>query len=236
MIHEHYHTNPEALADALVANVADWLRLASNGPRGATLVVPGGATPRETLERLSRQDLPWSRINLTLTDERWVPPDHADSNERLVRETLQRPNTAARSCRIIGLWRPDTTLDAACTALEASIGALRPFDLVILGMGLDGHIASLFPDMPSLATALERHNRTTCVAVPPLGDRQARVSLTLAALLDSRRIVLLILGEDKRQVYRQARKATSQLPVAALLQSEHPRIDVFWAPSQATSR
>lgn len=215
------------LAQALAESVAEDLRVAVAQRGQATLVLSGGSTPELFLEELSRQLVPWQSVTVTLADERWVATDDAASNENLVRRALLTGDAA--EARLVGLKTEAATPAAGAAEAEARVAALaRPFDVVVLGMGEDGHIASLFPSHPALEPAGE-HSLTQAV------DRDsgpARLTLTLRALLDSRRIILFFTGEKKWQTYRLAlgRGPVSELPVRAILGRGREPIDVYWSP------
>ena len=234
MIQEHKLRDRETLAEALAARVGSFLAEALRERAPASLVVSGGSTPRPFFERLRRADLPWDRLRITLADERWVPVGHPESNERMARETLLRDG--AGKAHWVGLKTAHAILDAAaCAECNERIAPLRPFDVVILGMGTDGHTASLFPGAPSLAAGLDLNSGQSCIAVAAESTedgRRARISLTLPALLDSRRIVLHCTGEEKWRVYQRARTPglDSELPIRALLREAPRGLDVYWAP------
>src|SRR5262249_13537291 len=145
---------PWALAEALAAAVAGVLRAAIAQRARASLVLSGGTTPRRFLDALSRQALAWSALDGTLADERWLPPDHERSNEGLLADTLLHGD--AEAAGFVPLYRDDAaTPDAALPAIAADLATLAPpFDAVVLGMGADGHCASLFPDGDRIAAAL----------------------------------------------------------------------------------
>ncbi len=219
----------DALASALADRVAGDLRAAVAERGSASLVVSGGSTPRPFFEHLSRRPLPWDRVRVTLADERWVPPDHQASNERLVRRHLLVADAAAAT--LIGLKTPAATPEEGRDACERALAeAPRPFDVVILGMGEDGHTASLFPGAPELLAGLDPASTHTCLAVRPPAAPHPRISLTRAALADSRRLVLHITGEGKWQVYRRASESgpAPELPIRSLLATG--RVEVWWAP------
>ncbi|MCP3960390.1 MAG: 6-phosphogluconolactonase [bacterium] len=220
----------EALAAALARSVARDLRNGIEERGSASLVVSGGSTPRPFFEHLSRHELDWASVLVTLADERWVPADHEDSNERLVREHLLVEQAAA--ARLIGLVNDAPTPEEGRDACERALAEIgRPFDVVVLGMGGDGHTASLFPDAPELSAGLDRDATGNCIAVRPPSALHSRMSLTLAALLDSRRLVIHITGEDKRLVYRETRdgdRPESELPIRAVLRTGHT--EAWWAP------
>jgi len=194
-------------------------------------VVSGGKTPARLLTQLSREKVDWPKVWITLADERWVEPVADASNERMVREKLLVGPAA--DARFVGLKNPAQTPEAGADwAWRALSRVPRPFDIVVLGMGDDGHTASLFPGSLALSRALDASAPAGCVAVNALATPHARVSLNLAALLDARRIVLHIEGESKWQVYQRARVpgSAAELPVRSILHQKEVPVDVFWAP------
>jgi 6-phosphogluconolactonase len=223
----------ESLFAALAMEITVRLNDAVAARGRASLVATGGTTPGPLYDALSAEPAPWDRVEITLTDERWVAPDSDDSNEGLVRRRLLRDRAA--SAEMIGLKTPDATpAEAEAKVGHALAGMVRPFDIVILGMGDDGHIASLFPHAPELARAIEAGPDELVCAVdrPEAAGAAARMSMTIPALLGSRWIVLLIEGAEKLDVVRRARALDdpAELPVCAVLgQSEVP-VEVWWAP------
>jgi 6-phosphogluconolactonase len=200
----------------------------------ARLVVSGGSTPLPFFERLRRRRLPWERVTITLADERWVPTDHPDSNERMVRETLLRDHAVA--ARWVGLKTDHEDPEAACAECADRIAPLTPFDVVLLGMGSDGHTASLFPGAPSLARGLDLQNEDRCIAVAAAPGRGPRMSLTLAALLDCRRLILHCTGQTKEEVLQRALASPSEagdpseLPIRTVLYAPQKTVEIYWAP------
>jgi 6-phosphogluconolactonase len=193
--------------------------------------VSGGTTPKRLFDVLSTETLPWDKIWLTLADERWVEPTDEASNERLVREHLLI--NAAAAGHFVGLKNPAPTPEAGADwAWRALSRVPHPYDVVMLGMGQDGHTASLFPGSLALARAMDLTMAPGCIAVNALTAPHARVSLNLAALMGARRIVLHIEGETKWQVYQRARAGGSlaEMPVRAILQQKEVPVDVYWCP------
>lgn len=230
-VHEHRFPDSLALAHALSGEIKVDLEEAIAARGTASLVVSGGRTPVRLFEQLRTEDLDWSRIWVTLADERWVETTAAASNERLVRETLLTGPAAA--AHFVGLKNPAATPEAGADwATRALKRVPHPFDVVVLGMGEDGHTASLFPGSLALARGLDASAAPACIAVNALAAPHARVSLNLAGLLDSRRVVLHIEGESKWQVYQRARAAgaPAELPVRAVLHQKEVPVDVYWAP------
>jgi len=209
-----------ALADAAAAEAKEVLGAAIEATGAATFVATGGSTPGPIYDRLSQADLPWDKVTITLSDERWVDPASPDSNARMVRERLlQGPAAAARFLPLKGdAATPEEDANAAAGWLAA---LPRPIDLVFLGMGDDGHIASLFPHSPALAQGLDDETAALCIAVPCGGDRappQPRLTLTLPLLKSARHIVLLFAGRRKFDVLEAALAADDPYlyPVRAL--------------------
>ena len=179
----------EALSRALSSQLAENLRAAIAARGLASLVVSGGKSPTRLFELLRVAEVDWSRVCIALADERWVEPSDPGSNEKLVRDVLLKE--AAAAARFIGLKNGAPTPDlGAVSAWETFARVPRPFDAVVLGMGDDGHTASLFPHSPNLASALNPAAVAGCVGMWSPVAPQARLSLNLSALLDSRRIVL----------------------------------------------
>lgn len=213
-------------ARQLAASIAERLRSAIAERGEASLVVCGGSSPKELFEFLSAEKLAWSRVTVVPSDERWVPVDDEQSNERLVRETLLVGPAA--EARFVGLYRStDTPGDAVDMLAGALADVPRPLDVVLLGMGDDGHTASLFPHAPDIQACLD--SQAPCVA-PTVGP-PARLSLTLAYLTDAHSIDLLIFGDDKRRVFEQANAAgpVAELPVRGVLHLERPVAQAHWA-------
>ena len=229
--HERRFANAAALTEVLYADIVARLQEGLAAGRGVSLVVPGGHTPVALFDRLSNAPLDWSSVWITLGDERWVDPQSSASNERLVREHLLR--NAAADAQFVGLKSAQADPhDAAASCWSAVAELPRPFDYVLLGMGDDGHVASLFPDSPALATALDLSQPPGCVAMTAPAAPRVRMSLNLRALLDARRIAVLIVGESKWTTYERARTRgpVVDMPVRALFAQQNVPVTVWWAP------
>lgn len=200
--HLHQAQDATALATDLAHFVAGHLQAGLRQNGHALLVLSGGSTPVPFFEALSRMDLDWAHVSVTLADERWVPPDHADSNERLVRAHLLKGPAA--KARFVPLKSDDALAVQGLPRIESAIAALPwPADVVLLGMGSDAHTASLFPGSPDLKAGLELALPARCLAVsaPALPNVPVdRLSLSRQALLDTRQIVVHLTGTAKRQV------------------------------------
>jgi 6-phosphogluconolactonase len=217
---ETYPTSA-ALAEAAAAGVAARLAEALRTHGRAALVATGGRSPGPVYDRLRKAPLDWARVVVTLSDERCVPETSPDSNARLVRERLLVGE--ARKAHLLSLW-PEPE--------PAALEALLPFDAVLLGMGEDGHIASLIPGSPALASGMDMNSGRLTVFVPEGAGKPsvARTSLTLPALLRARAIFFLIAGAAKREVAAEA-LAGADLPVRALLVQDRVPVRVLWSPA-----
>jgi 6-phosphogluconolactonase len=221
----------DTLSQQLAARIAADLASAIEARSLASLVVSGGRSPIKLFERLRTIKIDWSRVCVALADERWVDPSDPASNERLVREFLLRD--AAAAARFTGLKNGCATPElGAGMAWSTFDGVPRPFDVVVLGMGDDGHTASLFPDSPNLSLALDEAAAAGCIGMKSPTPPEARLSLNLTALLDSRRVVILITGESKWRTYIAAVQpgAVERMPVRAVLRQQLAPVEVIWSP------
>jgi 6-phosphogluconolactonase len=183
---------PEAVAAAAAVDIAESIR---GGSR--TLVLAGGTTPRRCYELLAGLEVEWGRVTVLFGDERCVPASHPDSNYRMAREALLDHVAPASVHRIPGELGPDE----AAAAYARVVAGLAPLDLVVLGVGEDGHTASLFPGDPALSAkgwAVGVHNSPK----PP----PERVSLTLQALRGAHRVIILATGAGKAQAVAMAKR------------------------------
>lgn len=198
----------------------------------ASLVVSGGTTPESCFGMLSETALDWARVTVVPSDERWVPADDPNSNEGLIRNHLLR--NAAAPARLLPLYRPELDPDLGPGAVPAAIerdlrSLVGPFSAVLLGIGADGHFASLFPDYAGLSCALDPASVERCVLVRTAGSAFLRVSLTLSALLQTSQVALLFFGEEKRTVFEQALAGGSPYPVQSMLAQTAVPVAAFWA-------
>ncbi len=217
----------DAAAEAAAHAIAAQLR--PPGPR--RMVATGGRTPGPVYDRLAKVDLDWSRVTVTLSDERFVDPSSHDSNERLVRDRLLKDHAAGAQFAPLKGKGAGPMVDAA--AAEPRIRALLPFDVVMLGMGEDGHVGSMFPGMQDLAAALNPAGRRLVIGVAKAPDppQLPRISLTAAAMLDSRLIVIFATGAEKRTVIeRVAAEPAYSPPVATLLRQTGTPVRAIWSP------
>jgi 6-phosphogluconolactonase len=228
-----HHTYPDrrSLVDELAQDIGTALNkhLAAQGH--ASLAVSGGSTPIPLFQRLSTLCINWQQVVVSLVDERWVEASSPDSNERLVRLHLLQNHAAV--ARFIGLKNAATQAEAGQAACEARLHSIpRPFTVLVLGMGNDGHTASLFPCAPQLAQATDPSSHQLCMALHPQTAPHPRMSLTLAALLNSKEIILHITGEEKKAVLEKALAdgPPEEMPIRCILRQQTVPVAVYWAP------
>lgn len=222
---------PQALAIAFARAVAARLRSALAMRGQAALAVSGGSTPELFLRELARQPLAWSRVTITLVDERWWPPAHPRSNEGALRAALYG-QPAAAAC-VVPLYVATPTPEAAVPVIEARIAALPTFDAVVLGMGTDGHTASFFADGDHLREALDPTSRAVVSSMRAASADEPRMTLTLPRLLDTRALYLHIEGERKQQVLQQALAGDGDgenYPIRAVLTQAAAPVITYWCP------
>jgi 6-phosphogluconolactonase len=225
MIRETDFPTIEEAANSLALELGSILQQAIDSTGQAYFAVSGGRTPRFVFSRLRKMQLDWSRVSITLTDERWVPVRDSHSNERLVRTLLLQGEAAAAT--FIPLYGGESSPEegaAACDARLAAVG--KPLDAVYLGMGGDGHFASLFPGDPAVDV-----REGLCVAVPETSYRVGRMSLTANAILAAKKLILLYSGPAKHAVYKEATKPGSyhDLPLRLVLQQAQTPVEVLRA-------
>ncbi len=220
-----------ALEQSLCERITAQLSSAIAEKGAAALVVSGGRTPAPLFQRLSQQSLDWSKVTVTLADERWVDNLHQDSNERSVRENLLQ--NRAEAARFLPLYNGEATPVAGQEKLESTLAALpERIDAVILGMGEDGHTASFFPGAEELDQALAPNPYAACAAVTPPAAPWPRITLTLPRLLASAQIYVHLCGEPKLPVLQEALEEgdIEAMPIRSVLRQSATPVAVYWAP------
>lgn len=221
----------EALAAALAEATADALR-AGIALRGqASLLVSGGSTPKRFFGALSSAEIDWRKVFVSLVDERWVPPDSERSNARLVADNLL--TGPASAAQFIPLYVAGTSAAEAVPDLTRIAKELpRPFDMVILGMGNDGHTASFFPGGDRLADAIDQHGSAVFSSMRAAGAGEERITFTLPALLETKNLVLHIEGAAKADTLATALAdgPVEDMPVRAVLRQNSVPLTVYWCP------
>ena len=222
----HSFDSRETLTRTLAGQISVRLIQALESRGNASIAVSGGSTPVPLFRELSQTRMNWPQVNVTLADERWVNPDDDSSNEKLVRNNLLQHEAA--NARFSGLWSDHATPSAALDHCNETLSHFsEALDVVILGMGNDGHTASLFPCSDDLDAAV--NSKLSCAAVTPGSAPHDRMTLTPQRLLNSELRILHVCGEDKLETLKTALADNDyrQMPIRLFL--EKP-LDIFWAP------
>lgn len=194
----------------------------------ATLVLSGGTTPRKLLKELSLVDFDWERVRVTLVDERWVDASSEKSNEKLLRDYFFI--NYAKKARFYHLKTDGKYAKDSLAGLNVTLETLsHELDVVVLGMGLDGHTASFFPNCNGLEFALNT-NDLICATTASVEPKE-RVTLTRSYLLSTKNLFLHIEGKAKKGIFLKA--ATSddmmQMPIISMMRQETPLMEVYYA-------
>jgi len=226
-----------SLNTRLAQDIAQRLRAAIAARGVAVLSVSGGKSPIALFEALRVQALDWAQVRVTLVDERCVAQTHPDSNAWLVRTHLLQD--AAKEAQFIDMTAdsptPSCTAAMQAQAADAALVAAGDCDVLVLGMGTDGHTASLFPDAPNLSEALDMHNTHACVSIelahPPANAPYARITQTLPQILRARHIVLPLAGADKHHTLALAWQTPSQrYPISYVLHQTQTPVALWLTP------
>ena len=221
----------ETWAQSIAGRIEETLGAAVIRNGKALFAGPGGSTPSPVYARLAQAEIGWDRVAVTLVDERYVPESDPESNARLIKDVLlQGP---AAKATFIPLYHSEITVDrAAAVAAHALTAAGGRFDAVLLGMGEDGHICSMFPHSPTLKTLLSPTLKPTVLGVPHGRDGAApsleRISINLPYLMAAGRVILGIKGAAKLAVFqKEALGDPTVQPIAALIAAKVP-LEVVW--------
>jgi 6-phosphogluconolactonase len=223
----HEFKSPVLLADGLALKVAKQLSDAIDARGSATLVVSGGRSPVAFFQNLAKQKLDWSKVVVTLADERWVPVEHADSNAGLLkRYLLQGP---AAKAQFLSLYSASTNLEQAAEQADRLLAELPAIDVLVLGMGDDGHTASLFPNSPNLSDALKVDGTRRCYPMLAPTVPHQRLTMSRALLASAKTTVLSISGQSKLTTLSAALAGddVAAMPIRAFLQ---PTLEIYWCP------
>ena len=219
--------SPTELAESLADLIINKLSAAIESNGEASLVLSGGSTPKPLFEALRTRDLQWNKVTVTLADERWVAESDADSNAAFVKNTLLTDKAAA--ARFVGLYKDGAQPHQGVSSIHDQLQAVpQPFTVVVLGMGGDGHTASLFPGAKGTQEAM-RETQSLVSIVEPETVPQARITLTLAALMNTDCQLLHITGAEKRSLVDEvlADPKASNYPIAKFLNPDNPRLTVY---------
>jgi 6-phosphogluconolactonase len=218
------YADRDMLAIDLANKLASELAGILHNQERATLVVPGGTTPGPIFDDLCAADLDWARVDVMLSDERWVPSDHPRSNTRLVQERLLTDHAAA--AQMVPLYAEADAPEDMVSKLAPQIAPKLPISVALLGMGADMHTASLFPRGDNLRLALDSE-APVLIPMRAEGLPEQRISLSARVLRDAMNLHIVIMGADKKDALERARHLTPQeAPVRAILD----QATVHWAP------
>ncbi len=220
----------EALDQALAEKVSQILQAAITLKGRASIAVSGGSTPKGFFAVLSNKDIDWKKVTITLADERWVDINDDASNTRLVHENLLQ-NKAA-SAKFFHLKQGENLCEETLADLNlAANSSLLPLDVLILGMGEDGHTASLFPCSEQIKQGLDINNEKALMKVEPKTAPHHRITFSFAALKQSKNTFLHVCGANKKQVLDKALSANDvfEMPIRAFLQDTDIDTQIFWA-------
>lgn len=231
---ERFFDCKQALNSSLFRNTEYQLQKSVEKNGLANLLVSGGSSPSLLYKKLSNSPLPWHAIQVGMVDERWVDPNHNKSNQRFIENTLIQQK--AKNVRFFSMKTDDESAKESVVELQTQYEQVVNSGITILGMGTDGHTASLFPYAKGLKHALETD---TCYCSAILaseseitGAQTERMTLTLKALMSSEIIYLIISGQQKLETYRKALAGNDvhEMPVRAILQQKEVPVVVYWAP------
>lgn len=226
----------DAMRTSALAFIVARLSAAIDRRGKALLLASGGSTPLPVYKELGKASLDWAKIDIALVDERWVPADHQASNERAVRASLLAGE--AEKARFTAMKTDHQTPEEAVPALDEALRSLAwPADVVVLGMGPDGHTASWFPNARGLDAAIDPETDALCAAVDAresavTGAHTQRMTLTAPPILSAGAMLLLMTGEDKKETFARARASgpVDDMPVRTLFLGKQDRLFCCWAP------
>ena len=229
-VNRHEFADRLTLGDTLAKEIASKLDAAVNARGKASLAVSGGGTPKLMFAVLAEQEIDWSKVTITLVDERWVDESSDRSNAALVKHHLISHEAHVATFLPLFDKAHADNVDAALADVGKRVDALgKPFDVVVLGMGPDGHTASFFPGGDHLAQALDLDGKQSVLSMRADGAGEPRITLSLPRVLDTRALYLHIEGNDKKDILDKA-IAGEDFPIAAVLKQDRTAVDVFWSP------
>lgn len=215
------------LAQALAVTIAGKLAGAIAKRGAGFIAVSGGSTPGLLFAELSKADIDWSKVLVTLIDERLVPPDQPRSNAKLVADLLLQGPAAAAT--FVPLYQGTDDGEKAASLAKTALGKLPwPLDVAVLGMGGDGHTASFFPDAPNLGNLLSADASELVLPVVASSAGEHRLTLTLGKIVEAGFLALHIEGPDKRQVLDRA-LGGEKLPIRAAMEASPRPVEIYWA-------
>lgn len=229
MNHLNTFSNRQELDVAFAAQLVEQLKHAISTRGQASIAFSGGSTPKGLFAALSTSELDWSKVTITLVDDRWVDVNHENSNDKLLRENLLQNN--AKYAKFFSLKQTDVLSKEYLHNLSHSASAFMPLDIIILGMGEDGHTASIFPCSEQLKFALDLNEKPSLIKTVPTTASYERVTFNFSALIEATHIYLHCVGESKMDVLNKAiaNKDSEVMPISAFLNHPSQTCEIFWA-------
>ena len=196
----------------------------------ASLLVSGGSTPKRLFELISYEPIEWNKITVSLVDERFLPNGHADQNGELLKEFLLK-NEAIKANFIPLVFDPSDAENNLKMAVKAFENVSRPFTVVVLGMGIDGHTASLFPDSPMLDRAMDKNSSDLLLNVTTPSSPYSRITFSRKVLLDAKNLFLHYYGAEKKEILDSVLDCTNQekYPISGFVNQQENVLKVYWA-------
>lgn len=231
MLIKHQFDSLSNACTALADSIINDLTVAIQKKGEATIAVSGGSTPIPLFKALSNCDLDWQKVMITLVDDRWVDENDAASNELLVKTYLLQ--NRATNAHFIGLKMagdsPFTAEQEINKRLTQSV--TFPLDVIVLGMGDDGHTASLFPNAANLSKGLDFNSGMFAIGMMPLNAPHDRITLTLPVIMKSKNIYLHLSGDNKLSVLKNAESGTdvNDMPIRAVINDPERQIKCYWS-------
>lgn len=229
MLKTSRYVSKEQLDKKLARKIAGLLRTSIEKNGFASLIVSGGSTPIGLFKALSAIALPWESIVVSLADERWVDTTDDASNEKLVKTHLLQ-NFAADAKFISLKSSTAATVNDAIKSCSSEMSSILPADIVILGMGTDGHTASIFPCSKQMDEALCMDTDEFYISVEPTAAPHTRISLRLPSIVSAKHVFLHITGNEKKQILESALADTSSIELPIKTVVNHAEVELVWAP------
>ncbi|MBT5293917.1 MAG: 6-phosphogluconolactonase [Cellvibrionales bacterium] len=221
--------NRAALEAALTQSIVEQLSQAIIDDGKASIAVSGGSTPKALFAALSQTDIDWSKVDVTLVDERWVETDSDQSNERMLRECFLINHAAAANFIGMKSAHDDVADGVIDYNKQLATQIKQPFDVVILGMGGDGHTASWFPDAPEIDCALDATGNSSTLSTLPPSQPMPRITLSYPCVAAAKQLYLHITGDDKLQVLENGLSTNDALPIHRTLSQLEQAVNIYWA-------
>lgn len=230
-VHWHTATDAAAMAASLSQRLQALARAAVDTRGIAAIGLAGGGTPMAAYAKFAAADMPWQMVRLALIDERYVPLSDNQSNEANIAAAFA--GVKDRLAAWLGLYRNSEGITACAAAADEALQAFGlPFDVTVVGMGSDGHIASLFVESPDYAAAMQPDNPRAIVPIRFADEsKTGRLSMSLQALLKTRHVLICITGDDKRDVLQRSLDGSApQYAVARFLTAYQGPVEIYWSP------